>query len=42
MNMAFTAGSTAPTMTASMTAQVRHLQTLITSYWLHRQHHQDV
>ena len=32
MSVAFTAGSTAPTMTASMTAQVRHLQTLITSF----------
>jgi SpoVK/Ycf46/Vps4 family AAA+-type ATPase len=32
MSVAFTAGSTNPTMTASMTAQVRHLQTLITSF----------
>ena len=32
MSLAFTAGSSAPTMTASMTAQVRHLQTLITSF----------
>ena len=32
MSLAFPAGSSAPTMTASMTAQVRHLQTLITSF----------
>lgn len=32
MSVVFTAGSTNPTMTASMTAHVRHLQTLITSF----------
>ena len=32
MTIAFTAGSVHPTMTATMTAHVRHLQTLITSF----------